>query len=270
MAYLKPGREHCLAARRDIDPRGAWWLAWQRVQAGLREVFARLPSSCPLCQDPAYGGCLCALCRQDVLASRLAFPCCERCGLCPAQASDCPDCIALVPAFEKVIAACDYAFPADQLIRQFKQQHRFQHSRALAALIAQSLQGAMPEWWGQAWLVPIPASRQALLRRGFNPAVELARGVQVHLGARVRTDILLRSRETGAERVQKRLQRSQRLQAAGQAFVCRQNLAQAHIVLVDDVMTTGATLHAAASVLRQAGAKTVWGVVAARTPYHVR
>lgn len=265
MAYPQAWRERWRAIGAGAVPMPAWRRCRDTVQALAEAAWARLPCACPLCREPARGGCLCAACHEEVVASRRASACCGRCGLRLGGARDCPDCLGWAPAFDKVVAAFDYGYPGDLLLWQFKQQHRFQHGRALAALMAQALQPVLPDWWAQAWLVPIPASRQSLLKRGFNPAAELARRLQARLGARVRADILLRRRAEGA-RVQKHLPRRERLQAPERAFVCRRPLAGARIVLVDDVMTTGATLHGAAQVLRQAGAGCVWGVVAARTP----
>ncbi len=282
MAYLSPWRERWRTARAGMASAGRHWrLCRRRAGTLLETAWAQIPSPCLLCRERARGGCLCEACRRDAMASRVAAPCCERCGLnagsdagtgIPAGVpfESCPDCSALSPAFDKVIAAFDYAFPGDVLLRQFKQQHRFQHGRALSELMAQTLAPALPDWWPQAWLVPIPSSAQALRRRGFNPAAELARRLEARLGASVRTDILSRRREADAARVQKRLPRRQRLQTPALAFECRVPLAGARIVLVDDVMSTGATLHGAAQVLRQAGAQSVWGVVAARTPYQAR
>ncbi len=275
MAYLRLRRERWGKVQAGMAAAARGWRVCRQRGLALAEAgWARMPSPCPLCGDGARGGCLCEACRADVMASRLNAACCERCGLglgaSRISLDSCPDCSALAPAFDKVVPAFDYAFPGGVLLRQFKQQHRFQHGRALAALLEQAVAPIRPAWWEQAWLVPIPASAQALRRRGFNPAAELARRLQARLGARVRTDILLRRPEPGAPRVQKRLSRRQRLRAPSQVFVCRRPLAGARIVLVDDVMTTGATLHGAAQVLRQAGAASVWGVVAARTPHHVR
>lgn len=265
MAYPRPWRER----RLEIHAGRVLAGAWRGMQMSFEAVCARLPSACPLCLDSTAGGAVCEACRVDLTASRRG-KCCDRCGLALQGLPACPDCEVLQAAFEKVVAAFDYAFPGDLLLQQFKQQHRFQLGRTLAMLMAQSLQAVLPTWWEQAWLVPVPASRPALIKRGFNPAAELARALRLRLGGCVRTDILLRRRDYPEARVQKTLTRRARLLVPDQAFECRVSLEGARIVLVDDIMTTGATLHGAAQVLRRAGAASVWGMVAARTPYHGR
>ena len=280
MAYMSFRREPEYSVSTPVTASGrGWWRSSRPVHAMLETVWAQVPGVCPVCRARARGGCLCEACRLDAVASRQAAACCPRCGLnlaliLPEEkrstklVSDaCPDCAALSPAFGKAVAAFDYSFPGDMLVRQFKQQHRFQHGRALSALMAQALAPELPEWRSQACLVAIPGATQALKRRGFNPAAELAHRLAARLGLAVRKDVLLRRNPADSERVQKRLSRRERLLATSQAFVCRVPLEGARIILVDDVMTTGATLHGAAQVLRHAGAHTVWGVVAARTPY---
>jgi len=169
-------------------------------------------------------------------------------------------------AAARVIAAFDYAAPGDVLIQQFK-QHRFQSARLLADLLAAAAtQIDLPPWWSHAVLVPIPSTQPALLKRGFNPAAELARQLAKRLKLPVRPDWLLRHPAAHTQPPQKQLSRDARLWMQQRAYVCPLALNAAHVLLVDDVMTTGATLHSAANVLLDAGAARVWGLVAARTP----
>jgi len=234
--------------------------------AGLAAACGKIPTSCPLCASSARGGCLCAACQQEFAAAKAHGKRCARCDLIGFSADECPDCLALSPAFERVIAAFDYAAPGDVLIQQFKQT-RFQTARLLAdVLAATAAQIDLPPWWPQAVLVPIPSTRTALRRRGFNPAAELARQLSRRLPLRMRMDWLLRHPAAHRQPPQKQLSREARLWMQQGAYVCPLALSNAHVVLVDDVMTTGATLHSAANVLLDAGAATVWGLVAARAP----
>ncbi|MFM7343692.1 MAG: ComF family protein [Betaproteobacteria bacterium] len=117
--------------------------------------------------------------------------------------------------------------------------------------------------------MPLPLSAQRLAERGFNQAWELARTLHRLSGckAQLQTRLLLRTRHTLA---QSQLDRAQRLANVRDAFLteplapdCVRGRA---VVLVDDVMTSGATLNAAAQSLLQAGAKGVQALVVARTP----
>jgi len=112
-------------------------------------------------------------------------------------------------------------------------------------------------------LVPIPSSDASLRKRGFNPAAELARGLGAFLGHPVRRDILRRVREGARQATRHRVAR---LHAAQGLFVCERVLTGVPIALVDDVMTTGSTVNAAAQALLRAGASDVTVLVAARTP----
>jgi len=169
----------------------------------------------------------------------------------------------LAPAFDRVVAALDYVPPVDQLILQFKNAGKFQHARFLAELLAQALRQASPRVEGITIVLPVPSSRQALRRRGFNPAGEIARQLAARLGLAYRPGLLLRSGE-GAS--QKQLGRAARTGPQAGRYQCVGPVEGA-VAVVDDVLTTGATLHAVAGALKEAGAARVVGLVAARTPY---
>jgi ComF family protein len=112
-------------------------------------------------------------------------------------------------------------------------------------------------------VLPMPLSRQRLQERGFNQTLLLARALD---SQKVRHDLLLRIKDTPA---QSSLPRNERLLSVANAYALEPLHAplirDKHIVLIDDVMTTGATLNAAARVLRQAGAAHITAVVFART-----
>lgn len=121
------------------------------------------------------------------------------------------------------------------------------------------LQGPAP-----AVLIPIPLHAARLRRRGYDQALELARPLARQLGLPLVIDVLRRGRETAP---QSRLDAAQRRRNLRGAFqVDRSTALPPHVVLVDDVMTTGATLHAAAVALRRAGVARVDAWVCARVP----
>jgi ComF family protein len=225
-----------------------------------RRVLLAVGSDCPMCGGRAAGGCLCAGCLADVLATmHHTQPRCPRCALrLRAGQADCPDCERRRPALERTVAAFDYEAPADLLISRYKNEGRY----GLAGLLAQLIvRGGMPA--APTALVPIPAARVSLRRRGFNPAAELARALSAQTGLALRQGWLVR---VGQGPKQSTLNREARLRGAAGVYACPVRLSPCRIALVDDVMTTGSTLDAAARVLLAAGATSVMALVAARAP----
>ncbi len=260
------------------------WLA-----AAWAAPLARLPGPCPLCGERAYGGSLCPACTDALRDSvTAAGPRCLRCcaplhspnsseqannpdasqyanSAGSREHADCPDCASFrpAPAFDRVIAAFDYADPGDMLIHQYKSAGRFAMAPMLAGLLADAVRAANPPLAAATILVPVPARRTAILRRGFHPAGELARYLGRQCAWPVKSQWLRRTRE-GAR--QATLTRPERLRAAEGLYACTRPLAGATVAVVDDVLTTGGTLHAAAQALKAAGAASVTGLVLARTP----
>ena len=232
----------------------------------VRRGVALLPSDCPLCEGRAAGGLLCAGCADDISQTmRAGLARCSRCALRlagPGRA--CPDCHAAPPAFARTIAAFDYEPPFDSLIGRYKAERRYGLATALAQLLAdQAARQALP-LPADMVLAPIPASQASLRRRGFNPAAELAAGLSARLHRPLRRGLLRRVREGARQASGNRAAR--RLGAQG-VFACTRPLHEQCVGLVDDVMTTGSTVDAAARALLQAGASDVIVLVAARTPW---
>jgi ComF family protein len=174
----------------------------------------------------------------------------------------CGACLSQPPPLDACIAAVRYGYPWADAIAQFKFQGDPAWAGALAALWQNTPQAAHTLLAAD-WLLPIPLSRQRLQQRGFNQALLLARQLAPD---KTSADVLLRIEHTTEQRRLTRAQRQHNLSGAFAIEPLRQpQLRGARIVLVDDVMTTGATLHAAARVLRQAGAAHITGLVVART-----
>lgn len=247
----------------------AWGLAWRRLSA-------RAGSACPACGGAARGGRLCEPCAEDVLNDVLDPEVlrCARCALrlsgaalprdLPAGVILCVDCLLHPPAFAQAVAAFDYEPPFDTLIQRYKGEHRYVMAGALAHLLYCAWRAADGGASTVQALVPIPASRASLRRRGFNPAGELAAALGAQAQVPVLRTALHRRREDG--RRQASLGRRERESAVQGLYVCRRPLAGLHVGLVDDVMTTGSTADAAARALLQAGAVRVTVLAAARTP----
>ena len=166
------------------------------------------------------------------------------------------------------VAAVDYAYPWADLITRFK----FKQSTGLAAAFAQ-LMLATP--WAQPaldqadLLLPMPLSTARLKQRGFNQALELAKRLKTSQAPRLKLEahVLQRVFDTPP---QSSLSRSERLHNVRHAFAVNpqrlRDLHQKRVVLVDDVMTSGASLFTAAQAIRTGGAARIIGIVLARTP----
>lgn len=252
----------------DNAPRGEkspWaWGVWQRFRALFAGIPGHVATPCPLCEARASAGRVCGACEDEL--QQVVPPGFRRCGHCAlilAQNGPCPDCRLLRPAFDRVVAAFDYGFPGDLLIHGLKSQLRFTHAPALACLMARAAAAQQLVLAPGSLVLPVPAAPSALRYRGFNPAAEIARPLARRLGAGYRAGWL--RRQPGAAQ-QKRLGRADRAREAASLYYCVRRLDGCHVVLVDDVMTTGSTLHGAALAVRAAGAVSVNGLVAARTP----
>ena len=157
----------------------------------------------------------------------------------------------------------DYGYPWKQCIAQFKFQGDPGWALALAMLVRQTPDAA-DALDAADWVLPVPLATEGLRERGFNQALQLARQLAPHKTA---PRLLLRLHATPAQHTLGRAQRLRNLQGVFAVEPLRQReLADRRIVLLDDVMTTGATLHAAAAALRAAGVKHITALVIARTP----
>ncbi len=219
-------------------------------------MLESLPSQCSLCR--AWGrGALCGPCRLEATLRR---PRCLRCAIAlPAGTGLCGACIVSPPPFERTLAALDYAAPWDALIQRFK----FREQPELAALLAGLLREAVREEPVPDLLLPAPLSEARVRERGFNQAWEIAR----RLGPPARCDLLLRIRDTPHQLALPPARRAANVRGAFAVEPLRRAAIEGRrVVVVDDVLTTGATAAEMARTLRQAGAQSVHLWVLARTP----
>ena len=178
----------------------------------------------------------------------------------PSRGRLCSACQHDPPPLAETHAAFLYGFPLDRLLPRLK----FHRDLAAGRLLARAMVRAFAGCERPAALVPVPLHRARLRERGYNQAQELAHPLGRLLGLPVRTDLLRRRRDTVA---QSRLDADARAGNLRDAFeVPTRAVPPPHLVLLDDVMTTGATLHAAAEALLEAGADRVDAWVCARAP----
>ncbi len=235
--------------------------------ARIRRCFGKLlgglwPRHCLVCgqgceeADGTPGDDLCAACRQALPWNRSA---CLRCSLpLPVPAAACGHCQRRPPPLTVAHAAFRYEAPLDRLLPRLKFHDDLAAGRLLGGLMAEAFDDIeRPDA-----LIPLPLHRKRLRSRGFDQTLELAKPLARALGIPLLDDVLVRVRETAP---QSRLDAPARRRNLRRAFAVRPGATlPAHVALVDDVMTTGATLHAAADALLRAGVARVDAWVCAR------
>jgi ComF family protein len=226
------------------------------ASAGLALLRRTLPQACALCRADSGDALLCDACRAGLPRIVAA---CPRCALPSAGALVCGACLAQPPPYVAAVAAWAYAFPADRLLHAFKYRGELALAEPLAQALCTALaarSAALPDC-----IVAIPLSPQRQRTRGFNHAREIARRVASASGVPL-ADGLRRTRDTPAQAALRLADRAANLRGA---FDARGDFAGRSVAIVDDVMTTGATLEAAASALLAAGALRVEAWAVART-----
>lgn len=152
-----------------------------------------------------------------------------------------------------------YGFPVDRMIQKLKYGHELHYGRVLGQLLAQRLasRGSRPEL-----VIPVPLAPRRFRERGFNQARELALPLCRSLSLTLRSDLVVRKRET---KEQAGLDKNERARNTRDAFALVAPLHAKHVVVIDDVVTTGSTVNALARILRAAGAEwiEVWAVARA-------
>ncbi len=249
---------------------GAILAAWQRK----RQLFAAAlvdnikASQCLLCLARGRRHCLCPDCLRDLPWLGRA---CTGCALpLPETAADhraghdndedrCQDCRLNAPPWQSVSALFRYEFPVDRLISAFKYHGRLALADAFGSLLADQL----PPSWRPDLLLPVPLHEHRLRQRGYHQTALLAGVMARRLGSASDWRGLRRLRDTA---MQKTLDPQARLANLSEAFAWQGGtLAGRHVMLVDDVMTTGATLRTLTLPLLAAGAASVRIAVIART-----
>jgi ComF family protein len=221
-----------------------------------------LPQRCALCAAASGPLLVCAACAADLPTVTTA---CPVCALPAKRAALCAGCLSAPPPFAATIAALVYAFPVDRLIQRIKYGGDIAlidwAAATLAAVVRTQLDARRaadrPE---HIVALPLSASRQR--ERGFNQAGEVA----IRVAAATALPVSAPLERVGGGPPQAALPWSARRRNVRGAFAVRRPVGGARIALVDDVMTTGATLAEASRVLIDAGAARVECWVVARTP----
>lgn len=208
---------------------------------------------CVLCGADDACEALCPGCRADL--PLLPHHACVRCAAPLPSGRLCGACIAHPPRYDSVRAAYVYDFPLDALIRKYKYAGELRLARLLGTALASSGGREVDV------LVPMPLSEVRLRARGYNQALEIARIAGRLHELPVRPAACRRVRDTPAQALLPWRERPRNVRGA---FVCDADVRGLRIGVVDDVMTTGATLNELARNLKRAGAAEVHGWMVAR------
>jgi ComF family protein len=217
-----------------------------------------LPVPCLLCGAACKTHAICTDCIDD-------FPklgnCCPRCATPLSLSVSCGNCLTHPPAQNISMSLFAYKNPIDRLIADFKYHDKLYLTEVFADLMYEQLKNKpLPKL-----LIPIPLHRRRLRQRGYNQALELAKILSRKLNIPISKNILIRSRDTAP---QASLPYDQRKRNMRRAFMLNDSVLPNHIALIDDVLTTGHTVNAAAKLFRPEGVSDIELWTIARTIRH--
>lgn len=227
----------------------------------LRVADLLAPQDCFVCGAESGGQAVCATCADSL--PRRPDSACRRCGLPGLGGGPCLACQRDPPAYDATVAVFEFTFPVDVMVHALK----YRHQLAMAHFLGAALAARGMDFGPDADLVlPMPLHPHRLAERGFNQAVELARPFVRARGLPLGLAVVRKLRDLPS---QAGMDRDARLLSPRGAFACDASLDGRRVIVIDDVMTTGATLDALARCLKQQGASWVGNLVLARTlaPY---
>lgn len=221
------------------------------------------PSYCLLCREPVQEAIsLCEDCRMWLPWRQRSCVCCA--SLLPLDGGDrCGACLLAPPPFSRTFVCFDYEKPVVRFVTQLKFFRQLIYAQLLGRLLGEMLGEffALGDGCGDVGglvrpdcIIPVPLHKKRLRERGFNQALEIAKPVAMALGLPLALGQLYRRRHTQAQARLSALRRGRNVQGA---FLVVGDVRGRRILLLDDVMTTGATARAAASSLLAAGAARV-------------
>jgi ComF family protein len=234
------------------------------MPANLANICAKikrfLPAQpCVLCGGMSYYGLWCEAC--DAALPYLSEPHCPVCALPTPAGEVCGHCLKNPPLFICTTAVFGYSFPLDKLIQAMK----YGEQLALANTFAEKLALRIDHSDSPDCIIPMPLHPAKLRERGFNQSLLLAAKTARELGIELLPDSCQRVRDTPP---QSALPWKERKKNMHNAFFCDVDLTGKHVALVDDVLTTGASLNALAGAIQKRGAGKISAWVVARTLPH--
>jgi ComF family protein len=221
---------------------------------------ALAPPLCLLCgaRSGAEDAVFCPDCLRELPVIEAAH--CPDCLIATERGERCGACLAHPPDFDRAYALYRYEFPVNRLVHGLKYQARFALARAWGRMLA-----ARTADFPADGVLPLPLHAERLAERGYNQALEIARHCARARGLPLYGESLVKHRSTPPQSGLSLKARRRNLQGA---FRCLEDFSGRHLLLIDDVLTTGATANEAARVLKRHGAASVGIAVVARTPRH--
>jgi len=214
-----------------------------------------LKSSCLLCAEKSASKLsLCVNCLQSLPAA--PTPSCPQCGL-HSNGELCGNCLKNKPYYDATHALFSYTYPIDAVLQHYKYGSALYLSKTLGYLLQEKMVTNDVDI-----IIPMPLHPDRIKERGFNQSLEIAKVMAVHHQITLDSNSCQRVRNTPP---QTSLTPKERINNMKGAFDCSTHFTGQHIALVDDVMTTGASLNALAKTLKEAGAARVSCYVIART-----
>ncbi len=227
------------------------------IGAKFRQLAPSQP--CVLCGSMSHDGLWCAAC--DRTLPWLGAAHCPSCALPTPAGELCGRCLRQPPLFARTTAVFGYAFPLDKLIQAMKYGEQLALAHAFAGKLVSRI-NSRPDC-----VIPMPLHPAKLRERGFNQSQLLAAGIARELGLELLTHACRRVRDTPPQSALPWKERKKNMRGA---FCCNMDLTGKRVALVDDVLTTGASLNALAEAVRKRGAAEIEAWVVARTLPHSR
>ncbi len=249
--YARPGEP--------LDRNDLSILSHRPFNIGAKFAQSLPAQPCLLCGAGSHAGLCCAACAAEL--PRLAGRLCPVCALPTPDGSVCGECLRQSPSFDHTVAAYRYTFPVNKLIQALKFGERLILADYLADALAAQV-NTRPDC-----LVALPLHPARLRERSFNQSLLLARRISQRLNIPLLRNACTRVRNTAP---QSGLPWKERDKNMRRAFACTPGaeVRGKHVAIVDDVMTTGASIGELARALKQAGASEVSAWVVARTLPH--
>jgi len=230
------------------------------INEWLKFNHSLFPQSCLLCLASKSGAAgICKECQDDLPWHRTDH--CPQCALTSFDNAICGHCLAAPSDFDSTHALLKYEYPLDRMLQRYKYGHHLAMADSFAHLFIESLtkspSAILPDV-----IIPMPLHPQRLKERGFNQSLEIARIIarrlNIHLDPKSCARVKLSPPQAS-------LPLKERVKNMKGAFHCNESMNGLRIALLDDVMTTGASLNALAKTVKAAGASYVECWVIART-----